>query len=74
MKISVTVKPGSRKGPLVEETDEGYIVYVREPAVDGKANTAAEKLLAEYFHVPRTRVELLRGATARQKRFEIHDA
>ena len=41
LKIAVTVKPGSKKGPLVEKADDGLIVYVREQAVDGKATAAA---------------------------------
>ena len=45
--ISVRVKPGSRKGPLVEIGGEGELtVYVREPAAEGKANRAVVKLLA----------------------------
>ena len=39
--IVVKVKPGSRKGPLVEVGSTGELtIYVREPAVDGKANDA----------------------------------
>jgi uncharacterized protein len=70
--VVVRVKPGSRKGPLVEVGDDGELtVYVREPAVDGKANDAVIKLLAKHLGVPRSRVELASGATARIKRFRI---
>lgn len=70
--VTVRVKPGSRKGPLVEADDDGHLtVYVREPAVDGKANAAVLRVLAEHFGVPRSRVELASGATARIKRFRI---
>lgn len=70
--ISVRVKPGSRKGPLVETGADGELtVYVPERAVDGKANDAVTRLLAEHFGVPRSRVELVSGATARIKRFRI---
>ncbi|KAA0084708.1 DUF167 domain-containing protein [Mycolicibacterium sp. P9-64] len=70
--ISVRVKPGSRKGPLVETGADGELtVYVPERAVDGKANDAVTRLLAEHFGVPRSRVELVSGATARIKRFHI---
>ena len=66
------MKPGSRKGPLAEAGDDGQLtVYVREPAVDGKANAAVLRVLAEHFGVPRGRVELVSGATARIKRFRI---
>ncbi|MHC9294789.1 DUF167 domain-containing protein [Mycobacterium sp. LTG2003] len=70
--ITVRVKPGSRKGPLVEVGDDGALtIYVPERAVDGKANEAVTKLLAAHLGVPRSHVELVSGATARVKRFRI---
>lgn len=70
--VVVRVKPGSRKGPLVETDDDGQLtVYVREPAIDGKANAALIRVLAEHFGVTRSRVELMSGAGARIKRFRI---
>lgn len=70
--ITVRVKPGSRKGPLVEVADDGTLtIYVQERAVDGKANDAVTKLLAQHLGVPRSRVELISGATARLKRFRV---
>jgi uncharacterized protein (TIGR00251 family) len=72
MVISVRVKPGSRKGPLVEVGDDDTLtVYVREPAIDGKANAAVIQVLAAHFGVPRSRVGLMSGASARIKRFRI---
>ncbi len=71
--IAVRVKPGSAKGPLVETGDDGSItIYVRERAVDGKATDAVTRLLAEHLSVPRSRVELVSGATSRLKRFRIN--
>jgi uncharacterized protein (TIGR00251 family) len=70
--VIVRVKPGSKKGPLVETgADGGLTIYVREQAVEGKANEAVVKLLAEHFGVPRSRVELTSGAASRIKRFRI---
>jgi uncharacterized protein YggU (UPF0235/DUF167 family) len=70
--ISVRVKPGSRKGPLVDIGADGALtIYVREPAIEGKANDAAVKLLAAHLGVPRRRLELISGATSRVKRFRI---
>lgn len=46
-------------------------IYVRERAVEGKANEAVVKLLAAHLNVPRSRVELLSGATSRVKRFRV---
>ncbi|MEO8816515.1 MAG: DUF167 family protein [Mycobacterium sp.] len=70
--VVVKVKPGNRKGPLVESDVDGSLtVYVREPAIDGTANRAVLKLLAQHFGVPSSHVALASGATARVKRFRI---
>jgi len=70
--IKATIKPNSRKGPLVETLDDGTLqLYVRAPAVEGKANRAAVELLAEHYGVPKSAVRLAAGATSRHKRFEI---
>lgn len=70
--MTVTVKPNSRKGPLIEVDDEGAMtVFVREPATEGKANAAVSLLLAQHFGVAKTRVVLVAGATSRTKRFQI---
>jgi uncharacterized protein len=70
--ITVRVKPGSRRGPLVEVgIDADLTIYVPERAVDGKANDAVSRLLANHLGVPRGRVKLVAGATARLKRFRV---
>jgi uncharacterized protein YggU (UPF0235/DUF167 family) len=70
--VVVRVKPGSKKGPLVETRADGELtIYVREQAVDGKANAAVVRLLAEYLGVPRSRIELASGAASQTKRFRI---
>lgn len=71
MQVTVRVKPGSRKGPLVlvESTPQGDIltVFVQQRAVDGQANTAVIELLAKHFGVPKSTIEIVRGHTSRLK-------
>lgn len=70
--VSVHVKPGSTKGPLIETAPDGTLtIYVRERAVDGKANEAVIRVLAEHVGAPRSRIRLVSGATSRRKRFRI---
>ncbi len=70
--VVVTVKPGSRKGPLVDVAADGSLtVYVRERAVEGKATEAAARLIAAHLGVPRSKIELVAGATSRVKRFRV---
>ncbi len=66
------VKPGSAKGPLVEaDAEGGLVVHVRERAVDGAANAAVTRLVAEHLGVAPSRVGIRRGHTARIKTLEI---
>ena len=66
------VKPGSRKGPLVETAVDGELtVYVRQPAVEGKANEAVVRLLAKHLGVAPSRLVLVSGATSWVKRFRV---
>ena len=70
--VEVRVKPGSKKGPMVQPSLDGnLLVYVRQPAVDGKANRAVVELLADYFGVSKTNVQIISGMTSRHKRFKI---
>ncbi|WP_327143850.1 DUF167 domain-containing protein [Nocardia sp. NBC_01327] len=72
--VRATIKPNSRKGPLVEILDDGTLqLYVRAPAMEGKANKAACELLADHYDVPKSAVRITAGATSRFKRFEIDD-
>ncbi|MDQ7778747.1 MAG: DUF167 domain-containing protein [Planctomycetota bacterium] len=66
MKIDVTVKPRSRR-VKVEKTDQGYVVCVNEPPVDGKANEALVEALADYLGIRRSRITILAGLKSRKK-------
>ncbi|MGC4934144.1 DUF167 domain-containing protein [Gordonia sp. DT30] len=70
--VVVTVKPNSRKGPLVQTGPDGSVtIFVREPATEGRANKAVAELLATHLGVPKSRVNLIGGATSRTKRFRV---
>ncbi|HEY5549688.1 MAG TPA: DUF167 domain-containing protein [Candidatus Saccharimonadales bacterium] len=70
--MTVRVKPGSKKGPLVQPAIDGsLLVYVREPAVEGKANRAVQELLADYYNVPKRNVQMISGYKSRTKQFQI---
>lgn len=64
------MKPGSKKPGLTREND-ALVLRVRERAVDGKANAACVRALADAYGVAPSSVTLVRGARNRQKSFEI---
>lgn len=67
----VTVKPNSKKGPLVIEDGNNLTVYLREKPIDGEANAALIKLLSKHFHIAKTRISIKSGARGREKLLEI---
>lgn len=72
MLIEVTVKPHSRGKECAKALPTGgYLVVTRAPAIDNKANLAAQKLLAKHFGVAKSQVQLVRGTKSREKVFEI---
>lgn len=72
MKISVQLKPNSRHREEVVTNDDGSLrIYTKAPAIEGRANLAAVKLLAKHFGVSSSKVKLVRGASSKYKVFEI---
>lgn len=69
MKIFVKVKPGSKQEKVSREGDE-FVVWVRERAVEGKANEAVRKILAKEFGVPLAKV-VIKTFSGRKKIVEI---
>ena len=75
MKLSVHLKPSSRHREEVVANDDGSLtVYTKAPAIEGRANLAAAKLLAKHFGVAPSKVKLVRGASSRYKVFELDKA
>ena len=71
MKIRVKVKPNS-KCQKVEQSEEGtWIVRVKSPPIDGKANQELIKLLAKNFKVPQKQITIKAGLSAKSKLIEI---
>jgi len=66
----VKVTPGART-ESVEIADGRVLVKVRTKPEDGKASAAVLALLAQALEVAPSRVEMLRGATSREKLFRI---
>jgi uncharacterized protein (TIGR00251 family) len=71
MRIKVRVKPNSRTSGIEKQADGSYLVRVNASPVEGKANEAVVKLLADFFGRPRSAIEIVRGFKARDKLVEI---
>ncbi|MFN3135429.1 MAG: DUF167 domain-containing protein [Candidatus Kryptonium sp.] len=71
MRIFVKVKPNA-KVERVEKIDEiHFVVSVKAPPVEGRANDALIKLLADYFNIPKGNIKIVSGLSSRSKVIEI---
>jgi uncharacterized protein (TIGR00251 family) len=66
MKVSVKVFPNSKTEEVVKEGDR-FLVRVKEPAKEGKANRAVVRLLAEHFGVSQGSIIIVSGFKNRNK-------
>ena len=71
MKLFVKAKANAKNPSLAKISGNTYAVAVKEPAVDGCANTAIAKALAAHLKIAPSQVRLIAGHTAKQKLFEI---
>ena len=70
MKIKVKAVPNSKTEGVVKEGD-AFLVKVKEPPKQGRANRAVIKLLAEYFEVSQGSIVILTGFSSRNKVIEV---
>ena len=69
--VDIVVQPRASRegvGPIVGDR---LRVSVNAPPVDGKANEAVVRALAEALAVPRAAIEIVRGETGRRKTVRI---
>ncbi len=71
MRISVTVKPGSRHESVVADADGALTIRVNAPPVEGRANERVIELLAKHLGRPKSAIRLVRGAKGKKKSFEV---
>ncbi|MBI4212431.1 MAG: DUF167 domain-containing protein [Deltaproteobacteria bacterium] len=73
MKITIIVKTNARHEKVETLPDGSYRVSVNCPPIEGRANEAVIKLLAEFFERPKSSIQLLHGEKGRKKVFLMMD-
>ena len=71
MKVSVSIKPGSKIPGISIDKGEKYIIRTSARPVDGRANLEMIDILADYFKVPKGKINILSGHKSRNKIVEI---
>jgi len=71
MKIFVKAKPGAKEEKIEKIDENNFIVSVKEPPVNGRANEAIRNALAVYFRTGSSCVKIVSGFSSRNKIIEI---
>lgn len=65
--LPVRVQPRAKRTEAVGERDGAIVIRIAAPPVDGKANAALCRFVAERAGVPKRAVSVIRGEGARDK-------
>lgn len=71
MRIVVKAKTRAKVASLTKVGERDFIIAVKEPPIEGRANSAIYRALADYFKVPLSQIKLVSGAGYREKIFDI---
>ena len=69
--LDIAVKPRSSREGVGPVQGDRLCVAVNAPPVDGKANEAVVRVLAQTFKVARSAVAIVRGETGRKKTIRV---
>ena len=69
MRINVKAKPDSNENKVEKIDDLNFVVFIKDPPVQGRANRAIVRVLSEYFHTPN--VKIISGHISRNKVIDI---
>lgn len=70
-RLECQVSPNGKKSEILKATDDILRIRLQAPPVDGKANEALIRFVAERCGLPKSRVNITHGHTSRRKRLEI---
>lgn len=69
--FAVKVHPRAKRDAIAGEIGDALKVSLNAPPVDGKANDACVRFLAEVLRVPRSSVTIAAGETSRNKLIRV---
>lgn len=69
--LTLHIQPGAKKTEFAGRHGDALKIRLAAPPVDGKANEALIKFLAETLHLPKSAVTLKSGQSSRRKVLEV---
>ncbi len=72
MKIFVKVKPNTSQEKIAQKDKRHFEVWVKEPAIEHKANKVALKIISKYFNIPLSEIKIISGSKSKEKIIQIN--
>lgn len=69
--ISVKVMPKAKTSSIIEDLEGNLKVKLKSPPVNGRANVELIELLVDYYKLPKSQVQIIKGLNSRQKTIKI---
>jgi uncharacterized protein (TIGR00251 family) len=73
VRLAVWVKPRAKTSRVVRAEGISIDVALAAPPVDGAANEELLRVLSDVLGVPRSALEIVRGASSKRKAVEVRD-
>lgn len=73
MKISVKVKPNSKEGKLEKIGENVFLVYVKSPPFENRANIELLETISKYLNISKSKISIISGHRSRNKLLEIKE-
>jgi len=71
IELPITVLPRSSRNAVVGLQDNRLKLKISKPPVDGQANAACCRLLADLFNIPASKITIVRGHNSRRKTIRL---
>lgn len=71
MILKLHIQPGAKKNEIVGRHGDAIKIRLKARAVEGKANTALVEFLAETLNIAKSKIEIVKGLSSRQKLVSI---
>ncbi|MEO6922001.1 MAG: DUF167 domain-containing protein [Collimonas sp.] len=74
VRLALQVTPNAKKSQVIGPLDDVLKVRLQAQPIEGKANEALIRFLAETLDVPRSKVSITHGQTSKRKLVEVTGA
>ena len=74
LRLAVQISPNAKRTEVIGEAEAVLKIKLQAPPVDGKANDALVRYLADRLDVPKSAVTITHGLSSKKKLIEVRGA